>query len=42
MSEDRTELKGDAVYIKKNKYIGIGQMVQSQFCGYGAMLDLVQ
>ena len=42
LNEDRTEFKGDAVFIKKNKYIGIGQMVHSQFCGYGAMLDLVQ
>ena len=29
LSPDRTMFQGDSVYIKKNKFIGIGQMEQS-------------
>ena len=42
LSADRTMFHGHAIYVKKSKHIGIGQMENSQFCGYVAMADLVQ
>ena len=40
LNQDRTEFSGVGIFVKKNKYIAIGNLRESKFSGLGAVLDL--
>ena len=40
LNADRTEFSGVGIFIKRDKYVAIGQLNRSKFEGLGAVLDL--
>ena len=42
LNQDRTQLEGKGIFMRRDKYVAVGNFSESQFNGHGAVLDLME